>query len=403
MKVLMISLPFTGHVNPTLGIARGLVKAGHDVSFVLSENWNDAVSKTGAKFIPYNNFPAKPTSLELRKQSFKSAYETAYEIGAKFDVIVYEMLFFLGKNLADRLGKPSVRLFSTFALNDDIVNRFVNTGGLLMGLFKSKQIRKWITNMLVGSNISIENNDLLSEIVGNSPDLNFVFTIKEFQVCNERFSEDKYKFIGPSISVRDNTSFLDLHSLTQPLIYISLGTMVNNVTTFYKRCISAFRSEKVSVVMSIGNKVKLGDLGKIPDNFYIHSFVPQLQVLEKADLFITHGGMNSVNEALYYGVPMVVLPLATDQPTVADRVVELGLGRRFLDKLPSEKEIRQNALSVLADKSIKERTENFRYLTQQSKGVSYAVKEIEKYINNVKTENTIPVSNKKILKKFNEM
>lgn len=139
MKVLMISLPFTGHVNPTLGIARGLVKAGHDVSFVLSENWNDAVSKTGAKFIPYNNFPAKPTSLELRKQSFKSAYETAYEIGAQFDVIVYEMLFFLGKNLADQLGKPSVRLFSTFALNDDILNRFVNTGGLLMGLFKSKK------------------------------------------------------------------------------------------------------------------------------------------------------------------------------------------------------------------------------------------------------------------------
>jgi len=376
----MISLPFTGHVNPTLGMAKELVNAGHDVSFVLTENWRDIISKTGAKFVPYNDFPVKPTSLELRQQSFKAAYETAYHIGAQYDVVVYEMLFFLGKNLADRLGKPSVRLFSTFALDSEMLNRFVYTGGPLMGLFKSKSIRKWITNMLLGSNISIGNKDLLSEIVNNTPDLNFVFTTKDFQVYNERFPEDKYKFIGPSISARDNNSTLNLQGLTSPLVYISLGSIINNAKGFYKKCIDAFRNENVSVIMSVGNKIKIEELGEVPANFHIQSYVPQLQVLEHADLFITHGGMNSVNEALYYGVPMVVFPLATDQPTIADRIVELNLGCKFSDKSPSVKDIRQNVLSVLVDKSIRAQTKKFRSFSQQSKGIPYAVKEIEKYV-----------------------
>lgn len=380
MKILIISLPFTGHVNPTLGMAKALVEAGHKVSFVLTEEWKEDVSKTGAIFIPYDNFPIKPTSFELRQQSFKAAYETAYRVGAQYDIVVYEMLFFLGKNLADRLGKPSVRLFSTFALDSDILNRFINTGGPLMGLFKSKLIRKWITNMLLGSNISIGNNDLLSEIVNNTPGLNIVFTTKDFQVCNERFPESKYKFIGPSISARGKNNMFELETLNNPLIYISLGSMLNNATTFYKRCIDAFCNKNISVVMSVGSKTKLEEFGEIPANFHIYPFVPQLQVLEKADLFITHGGMNSVNEAMYYGVPMVVLPLATDQPTVADRIIELGLGRRFSDKSPSAEDIRQNALSVLSNKSIKAQTEKFRSLTRQSQGLPYAVKAIEEYM-----------------------
>jgi len=379
MKVLMVSLPFTGHVNPTLGLAKAFVDGGHDVTFILTDDWKEAIQKTGAQYIPYDNFPINPTPFELRRLSFKSAYETAYRIGKDFDVVVYEMLFFLGKNCADRLGLPSIRLFSTFALDNELLNRFVYTGGPLMGLLKSNTIRKWITDMLIG-NITIGSEDLLSEIAEDVPGLNFVFTTKEFQVNSEKFSDSNFKFIGPSISARNNDERLKISHSNSPLIYISLGSMLNNSKGFYKRCIEAFRNENVSVIMSIGKKVNIEDLGEIPSNVKVYSCVPQLQVLENADLFITHGGMNSVNEALYFGVPMVVLPLATDQPTIADRIVELNLGRRFSNKSPSVEEIRSQAMSVLSDKSILEQSNNFQSFSRQAKGTSYAVIEAEKYI-----------------------
>ena len=69
-------------------------------------------------------------------------------------------------------------------------------------------------------------------------------------------------------------------------------------------------------------------LGNIPSNIWTYSYVPQLEVLQHTDLFITHGGMNSVNEAMYYGVPMLVMPVINDQPLNAAQVEKLKLGKK---------------------------------------------------------------------------
>ena len=138
-----------------------------------------------------------------------------------------------------------------------------------------------------------------------------------------------------------------------PLIYISLGTILNNAISFYKKCIRAFECENVQVIMSIGGLVSKAKLGKIPDNFSIHSFVPQLEVLENTDVFITHGGMNSVTESLYYGVPMVVIPFMTDQPLNAKRIEELHLGEKLEYKKITSEIIRTTTLSVMNNSSIR--------------------------------------------------
>lgn len=81
--------------------------------------------------------------------------------------------------------------------------------------------------------------------------------------------------------------------------------------------------------MSVGKTININKFGTVPDNFMVYPFVPQLEVLQHANLFITHGGMNSINEAMYYGVPMVVIPLDADQYINANRTVELGLASRI--------------------------------------------------------------------------
>ena len=374
----MVSLPFTGHVNPTLGMAKSLVDKGHTVDFILSDQWRKQVEYTGANFIPYDNFPKEPTALDLRRLAFKAACDTTIRIEGKYNCLIYEMLFFPGKSIADRLGIPAVRLFSTFALNDEIMKNIVATGGPLISLFKSKKVAKFLTNCLLGD-VCVKEDNLISEITHNTPKLNFVFTLREFQVDQANFPEQCYKFIGPSIQGRIESPLPELDSFSTPLIYISLGSMLNNAMPFYKKCIKAFEYQPCTVIISVGKRVKISDFGNISPNIKIFPFVPQLKVLERASLFITHGGMNSVNEALYFGVPMMVMPLATDQPTIAKQIERLNLGR-IISRKDHPANIRDAAFSVLHDPVIGSHMKEFSSISKKARGTNLAVEELEYFL-----------------------
>ena len=105
-----------------------------------------------------------------------------------------------------------------------------------------------------------------------------------------------------------------------------MGTVNNDMMPFYKSCISALTKTDYQVIMSVGNLVSIEDFGRLPENISIFSHVDQISVLEKADVFVSHCGMNSVNESLYFEVPLVMLPQTSEQKGVAERVSQLGAG-----------------------------------------------------------------------------
>lgn len=208
-------------------------------------------------------------------------------------------------------------------------------------------------------------------------------TVKDFQVLKDEFPDENFKFIGPAIAPRISTIEIPFVNIKNPIIYISLGTLLNNSVSFYKKCFAAFGSENVTVILSIGNTVPVEKLGRIPGNFKIYPFVPQLDVLQHASLFITHGGMNSVNEAIYYGVPMLVIPMGNDQPTVANRIVELGLGQQLNRKKLSSESLKCTAFNVLKDANIKTTIQRFQQLMSNAGGNRLAAHEIIDYIRNI--------------------
>jgi MGT family glycosyltransferase len=110
---------------------------------------------------------------------------------------------------------------------------------------------------------------------------------------------------------------------------VSLGTLFNARPGFYRDCFEAFRGSDYDVVMSIGNEIGAESLGPPPSNVVVRSYVPQLEVLHQASAFVSHGGMNSVSESLYYGVPLVVVPQMGEQEMIANRVEQLGAGIRL--------------------------------------------------------------------------
>ena len=154
--------------------------------------------------------------------------------------------------------------------------------------------------------------------------------------------------MGPSLAPRGDSGDFPLDRLNgQPVIYISLGTLVNDHPDFFRACVDAFRESPYTVVMSIGDKVARESLGDIPPNFIVRPFNPQLEILQHSALFITHAGMNSVHEGLYYDVPLLLVPQQAEQTFVALRIQELGAGLRLTDFTPAA--IRQAAEQVLSD------------------------------------------------------
>ncbi len=384
LKILMINLPFSGHINPTLGLAKELVEQGCMVTYILSPEWKEKVSLTGAQFIPYDNYPETLSPSQKEIKSWQAAYNTALRIGADYDCIIYEILFFVGKSLSDRLQKPSIRLFSTFALNRAIIDMFAKTGGLYMTSIFRFHLLYQVLSKVICKKFKLETCDIVDEIVSNSPELNYVYTVKDFQVLNYKFPDMSFKFIGPSITPRTSTIKIPFDEINNPIIYISLGTLLNKSVSFYKKCFIAFRNENVTVILSIGNIVPIEKLGQIPNNFKVYPFVPQLEVLQHASLFITHGGMNSVNESMYYGIPMLVVPMGNDQPTVANRIDELKLGKRMNRRQLSPESLKCAAFHVLNDTEYRTTIQTFRKAMNNAGGNNFAAHEIINYIHNKK-------------------
>ncbi len=144
-----------------------------------------------------------------------------------------------------------------------------------------------------------------------------MYTSRYFQPESDRFG-DECLFIGPSFPKRAEKTDFPIEQLKdEKVIYISMGTVLDNTEEFFNLCIDAFSGFNGKVVIAAGEKADLTKLKQAPENFIIAPYVPQLEVLEQADVFITHGGMNSVNEGIHFNVPLVVMPHDKDQPMVA--------------------------------------------------------------------------------------
>lgn len=377
MNILMVNLPYSGHTNPTLGLAEELVKCGYKVTYINSEAWRSRIEAIGATFVPYDNYPARPSVNQEKRLCISAAYNTAMRIGGEYDLLVYELLFYPGKRLAEKLGIPCVRQFSMFAWNQHVLDEFIKNTALWK-VFKSKKMRRKLTKTTCPQSGC---EDMLDEIINNVTDLNIVYTSRQFQIFNEEFDEH-FRFIGPSIYTRTSDTVIPWDKMKSPIVYISLGTVLNFNPIFYKRCIKAFAGRDVDVIVSAGNYVNKLNNHNNSDNIFIYRSVPQLEVLEHASMFITHGGMNSVNEAIYYGVPMLVAPVGSDQPTVAERVEELGIGKRICSIKTSPAELFSLAVEVMADADISKAVKQQSQYSKQAGGLAKAAELIEEYMYN---------------------
>ena len=162
MKILFINLPYSGHVVPTIGLVQKLIKHQCEVTYMLPFDWEDKVSESGAKFLGYDNHK------QLSEQ-IKNAYLAAEQVIEKYDLIIYEQFFFLGKHLAEKYHKPVVRIFTAPATNEKLMKAFITSKGP-MSIFKYSWITKAFTKDIVKKlGVTLKTDNWLDEIIHNPP------------------------------------------------------------------------------------------------------------------------------------------------------------------------------------------------------------------------------------------
>ena len=384
-KIVFFCIPAHGHTNPTLGVVRELISRGHQVFYYSYNMMREKIEATGATFVSCDEYDQEQRlnakdavrvgkdwafSTQILVDTTLALDDTVCEHMRELnpDCIVADSMAVWGKAVALKLGIPFVSSTTTFAFNQYSAKIMKQSLRQMFGMiFSMTKINKNIKRLQekgypVKSVLDIIQNDNNTDTI--------VYTSPEFQPCSETFS-DKYVFVGPSIRPIENI----FEKKSDKLIYISMGTVINDSTEFYKKCIEALANKKYQVIMSVGNLINIEDLGAVPYNITISRFVDQIAVLSQADVFLTHCGMNSVNESLYYKVPLVMYPQTSEQDGVATRVEQLGAGIRL--KYVNAKSIKETIENVLHTKSYYEQAAKISEGFHKCTGVKGAADKIE--------------------------
>lgn len=166
----------------------------------------------------------------------------------------------------------------------------------------------------------------------------------------------------------------------KPLIYASLGTVQNRLQSVFQEVAQACVGLEAQLVISLGSGIRAESMGNLPGSPIVVQYAPQLELLKRASLVITHAGMNTVMESLSQAVPMVAIPIAVDQPGIAARIAWTGVGKVVpLSRLGTSM-LREAIIEVLTQESYQANAVRSQQALQEAGGVSRAVDIIEQAI-----------------------
>ena len=377
MRAIFTSLPAMGHLNSMMPLAVATRDAGHAVAVCSSPVFAAEVVRFGLQHLPggadsLDEFLAPgvphtgPLRTEwMRREVFARAApnrllpELAAHVAAwRPDVIVRESSEFAGCVLAEKLGLPHVAV-ATGALSarDDHREHFAESLSALRqqhGLSPDPEAA--MMSRYLGFSLMPPSWDGDARIPIT---LHFV------------------RYENPDRTGEELPAYLR-HPRDRPMILAALGTLFNGVPGLFEVIFEALGHLPVDVVAAIGRDQDLKRFGTIPRNVRIEPWVPQIKVLGRAALFVTHGGFNSAKEALSQGVPLVVIPIGADQPYTAERVEALGLGRSVGAEERQAEIIRARAREVLEDPTYRADAEQFASEMASLPPLSEAVRLVER-------------------------
>ena len=415
MKIGFVSMPLSGHLNPMTALARRLQSRGNEVVLFGVPDVEPFARAAGLDFVPYGEreYPVgsidKLYSSVAQLHGFEVVRHSCMDLNPDLTRVAFDYL-------AEKLATTGIE-----AVVIDTIHFFIELVPLSMSIpyvhiwnvlhvdFSGATPACLFSSPLDPSPEGLDRNAAnlqkigailgpiaevartYSEQVGLKIDWNDpAATVSKLAVITQTPKEfdfpgipwpAQFHYAGPfhDDEGREPVLFPWDKLTDKPLIYASLGTLVNGLDVLYKHILEAVEPlEDVQVVLSVGKNINPENLGPIPSNTIVVRSAPQIELLKRAALCITHAGLNTTLESLAHGVPMVAIPIGYDQPGAAARIAHHGTGE-FIEvgELTTDR-LRSLIEKVSQDVSYRERAEYFQKVISRTRGLDVAADIIER-------------------------
>jgi MGT family glycosyltransferase len=204
---------------------------------------------------------------------------------------------------------------------------------------------------------------------------------KEFDFPGDHYPE-YFHYAGPmhARSLRPDADFPWERLTGEPLIYASMGTLQNGSERIFQTIVAAAEAPGRQLVLSIGRNLDPASIGSVAASTIVVRHAPQLPLLERASLCITHAGLNTTLESLSAGVPLVAIPIANDQHGVGARITYTGTGQVVPSTGLSVERLREAVEAVIAGQQYRGRARELQAAIQQTDGLNKAANIIDRVL-----------------------
>jgi zeaxanthin glucosyltransferase len=370
----------TGHLSPMTALATGLRKRGHEVTMFAIPDTEEKIRSRGLNFCAIgekdwpigsldpalrplgdlSGLPVLKYTVELYRRLMVSVCRDApgalESLG--IDALVTDQTERVSGTIAERLGLPFVTICNAGILNrDNSIPPFFTSWEYKKGLRArlsnqfGYQAYDWLTRPLQNTlnsyrkqwglpphHILDESFSPLAQISQQIPGFDF-----------PRRLPAHFHYVGPLRDASASTNFPWEKLEDRPLIYASLGTLQNRKKEIFHCIAEACSGLDAQLVLSHGGGMNQEETNQLPGNPLVVPYAPQVELLAKASLCITHAGLNTVLDSLSSGVPMVAIPITHEQLGLAARVKWLGAGDFVHPKILSAPLLREAVNRVLSE------------------------------------------------------
>jgi macrolide glycosyltransferase len=386
--IAMFSIAAHGHVNPSLEVIRELVARGHRVTYAIPPLFAEKVAGTGAEPKPWNSTLPGPdddpeawgtTLLDNVEPFLDDAVQALPQLVAAYegdtpDLVLHDITSYPARVLAHRWGVPAVSLSPNLVAWEGYEKEVGEP--MWEEPLKTERGQAYYSRF----HAWLEENGITEHpdtFVGR-PARSIVLIPKALQPHADRVDESVHSFVGACQGDRSAEGDWQRPAGAEKVVLVSLGSSFTKQPAFYRECVKAFAGlPGWHLVLQAGKHVDPAELGDVPENVEVRSWVPQLAILKQADLFVTHAGAGGSQEGLATATPMIAVPQAVDQFGNADMLQGLGVARHVPMEEATAETLRAAALALVDDPEVARRLKGIRAGMAEEGGTGRAADLIE--------------------------
>ncbi|AFZ15368.1 glycosyltransferase, MGT family [Crinalium epipsammum PCC 9333] len=410
----IICPPYSGHINPLAALGRELRSRGHKITFLQIPDVESKVRSEGLDFYPlgmsiYKRGELAKTLQQLTQLSGIEALNYSVNFckliteiickdapnAIKFlgiEALLVDQLEPVGETVAEFLKIPFICVSS-----GQVIHRRVDVPPFFTGWSYKKtwwarlgnQAFYYILDRSCESILQVINQYRRKWNLSDYPEIYASYS-KLAHISQQPAAFDfpcpnlpaHFHYIAPFRNASPRAVSFPFERLTgQPLIYASLGSIQNTKDDIFHKIAAACADLDVQLVITHGGGMSAEAVQKLPGSPLVVEYAPQLEVLSKASLTITHGGLNTVLDSLSYGVPLVAIPITFEQPGTGARIRWTKTGEVIPLKKLTIPRLRRAIKKVLTEESYSKNALKIKNAIAQSGGVKRAADIVEQAIN----------------------